>query len=480
MTRRDLLWIGGLSACGAGMLDLMPLQANATVLKRPKFGQAKSCILLFLFGSPSQHETFDPKPEAPADIQGEMKAIETSVSGYRMCERLPQIARIADRCTIVRSLTHPYPLHGVPYALTGEPSVDTRAETKIDNTRWPFIGSVVDYLLTQQSAHAPAMPRNMALPFPVYAHVNYPLLAGPYGGFLGSQWDPIYTEFNDKGTQWVAAQEGQAKPGKGVLDPYAGIASSSRITLPGISATAAASGKRWDLRRSLLTQFDQARLALDSAATEAFSAQQQRALSLLTDHKVAEALDIAREPMSVRERYGMTLFGQSTLAARRLMEAGTKFTTVFWDAYGHFANGWDTHIRHFPRMKDYLLPVLDQTVSALILDLETRGMLDETLVLCMSEHGRTPKIENVDGGGRGHWSRAYSALFAGGGMGRGNIIGSTDAIAGEVETDPISPKDILATTYHLLGIDPSATVLDRMDRPFPIAGDGVVRPQLFG
>ena len=480
LTRRDLLHVGGLSAFGLGLGNTLSPQP-AAALPRP-FGRAKSCILLFLFGSPPQHETFDPKPDAPSDIQGELKAIPTRLSGVQIGEGLPKIARIMDRITVVRSLTHPYPFHGVPYALTGEPTVDAKDETKKDLSRWPFIGSVVDYVGARAAGPAPpSMPRNIALPFPVYAHVNYPLLAGPYGGFLGSEYEPLYTAFNAPGTKRVAAQEGLPTGDKGgVLDPFAGIDPRSRIELLGAEGASSVSGRRFDLRRSLLRQFDAKRAALDSPTADAFSAQQQRALALLTDNRVGEALDLEREPLRTREQYGMTLFGQSTLAARRLVEAGSRFVTVFWDAYGHFANGWDTHIYHYPRLKNYLLPGLDQTFSALVLDLEARGMLDETLVICLSEHGRTPKLENAKGGGRGHWSRAYSAAFAGGGIGRGNVVGATDPTGGEVDSTPVSPKDVLATAFYLLGIDPATTVPDRFDRPLPIAGDGVVRKELFG
>ena len=192
-----------------------------------------------------------------------------------------------------------------------------------------------------------------------------------------------------------------------------------------------------------------------------------------------EALDFGREPMPMREAYGMTLFGQSCLAARRLVEAGTKFVTVIWDAYGLNAGSWDTHHNHFARLKDFLLPVFDQTFSALILDLEQRGLLDETLVLVLSEHGRTPKIDSkAQGGGRHHWSRAYSQVYAGGGMGRGKCR-PTDRLAGDVVETPVSPKDILATAFHLLGIDPDTTFPDREGRPRRIAGTGVVRPELL-
>lgn len=478
VSRRDLLHVGGLGAFGLSLADALTLAGPAGAAP-PGFGRAKRCILLFLFGSPPQHETFDPKPDAPSEIQGELKAIATRLPGVRIGERLPRIAGILDRVTVVRSLTHPYPFHGVPYALTSEMTLDPKNETKRDLSRHPFIGSVMEYLDERRAgAGAPAVPRNVALPFPVYAHVNWPLLAGPYGGYLGSQYDPIYTRFDEPGVRKVAGQEGDPSAGGGVMDPFAGVRPGARLGLGG--GEAPASGERFDFRRSLLRRFDAARRLLDDPGVEAYSRQQQRALDLLANAGIREALDLEREPMRERERYGMTLFGQSTLAARRLVEAGGRFVTVFWDAWGHFANGWDTHIHHYPRLKDYLLPGLDQTLSALLLDLETRGMLDDTLVLCLSEHGRTPKIDNVAGGGRGHWSRAYSALFAGGGIARGRVVGSTDSAGGEVDSTPVSPKDVLATAYHLLGIDPDTELADRQGRPQRIAADGRVRTELLG
>ena len=177
----------------------------------------------------------------------------------------------------------------------------------------------------------------------------------------------------------------------------------------------------------------------------------------------------------------MTLFGQSCLAARRLIEAGAKFVTVIWDAYGLNAGSWDTHHNHYGRLKEFLLPVFDHTFSALILDLEQRGLLDETLVLVLSEHGRTPQLDSrPHGAGRHHWSRAYSQVYAGGGMGRGNLVGRTDRHGGDVEETPISPKDILATAFHLLGINPESTFSDSIGRPMPFAGTGVLRQELLG
>lgn len=479
LTRRDWLHVGGLGMLGLGLSDFLRLQEAQARTPQPRhFGKAKACILLYKYGAPSQHETFDPKPDAPAEVQGEMKAIATRVPGIRICEHLPRIARIMDRLTVVRSLTHPFPLHGTVYAMTGIPDVDTRIEAKPrDPRQWPFLGSIVDYVEDRRAGgKPPAVPRNVALPFPLGARTEIPPLAGPYGTWLGARYDPIFTDFPAQGAR--AAPEVR---GKVFHDPYLAIRPTDRMTLgtPGERTTVP---EAVAARRSLLSQFDRARAWLEADERVAtFHHQQQLAYGLLTSGKVHRALDVGREPGSVRENYGMTLFGQAALAARRLVEAGCKFVTVFFDAYGLNAGGWDTHENHFARLKDFLLPVFDQTYSALILDLEARGLLDETLVLCLSEHGRTPRLNpRAKGGGRDHWSRAYCQVYAGGGMGKGNLVGATDALASDVRETPISPKDVLATTFHLLGIDPHTTLPDRLDRPMPIAGDGVLRGELLG
>ena len=480
LTRRDLLQIGGLGAFGVALHDVLgwqQAQAKPTDFG-PQFGQAKNCILIYKYGSPPQHETFDPKPEAPVEIQGEMKSIPTKVPGIDIGDHLPKIAQIMDRLTVVRSLTHPYPLHGTVYATSGIPEVDTKIEAQPRHKRqWPFIGSLVDYFDDRRTGgKLPEMPRNVALPFVMGSKNEYPPLAGPYGAMLGMRYDPVYTEFLAEGTSLAP----EVRPGKAFKDPYQGIKSTDQLVLSGADSSGTA--PQFDLRRSLLGQFDQARRDLDAhERIRTYGQQQQMAFSLITSGKIHAALDYARESAEMREAYGMTLFGQSCLAARRLVEAGSKFVTVIWDAYGLNAGSWDTHHNHYGRLKGHLLPVFDHTFSALILDLEQRGLLDETLVLVISEHGRTPKIDSkTKGGGRDHWSRAYSQVYAGGGMGRGHVIGRTDAHASDVEENPISPKDVLATAFYLLGIDPESTFPDPEGRPMPITGTGHFRPELLG
>lgn len=481
VTRRDLLQIGGISAFGLGLSNST---ATAAPASSPPGKRAKACIFVFLFGSPPQHETFDPKPLAAAEIQGEMKAIDTALPGLQIGEGLPQIARIADRLTVVRSMTHEYPIHCCAYVMTGMPTYSIPLETAPRAPEhWPFMGSIVDYLDGRQSGEkSPSLPRNIGLPWRFCSRGSSPEQAGPYAAFLGNGYDPFWTDFAGQGT--VVVPKLAAGQTEQVRDPHAGIEAAHRFQLsPGCQLPQELSSQRFDARVHLLQQFDASRLQADRAmALGNYSAHQQRAMSLIGSNRIRDALDVGREAPVLRERYGMTLFGQSCLAARRLVEAGARFVSVFWDPFGpHGASVWDTHSNHFPRLKNYLLPVFDQSYSALISDLESRGLLDETLVICTSEHGRTPQIDSKPvGGARHHWSRAYSSVFAGGGLSAGKVVGRTDAIAGDVVETPISPKDMQATAYHLLGYDEATTIPDQQGRPHPIAGDGRVSRELIG
>jgi hypothetical protein len=479
LTRRDLLWAGGLGMFGLGLSDYLRLaqvQAASGGERRvaKSFGKAKACILLFLYGSPSQIETFDPKPDAPLEVRGELKSIRSSLPGLDVCELLPHAARIMDRVTVVRSVTHPYPIHGVAYATTGVPSIDIPMELNPrDGRHWPFVGSVVDYLARKKQPRPKQVPDNIALPFPFSTRrVGEVARAGPYAAFLGGAYNPIWTEFHGQATRHVIKTLQEQK--LDVAEPYMGITPESRFELATASELPAEMTlDRLNERRSLVEQFDHARRNFDAtAAGRSANRYREMAYSLIGSEKVRIALDISREPMPLRESYGMTLFGQASLAARRLVQAGSRFVTVFWDEYGLAGSGWDTHWDHYPRMKDELLPGLDRALYGLIQDLDQRGMLEETLVLCLSEHGRTPKLQNIKGGGRDHWSQVYSVLLAGGGVARGRVVGKSDKIAGTVAERPVSPKDILATLYHLLGIDPETTLQDRTGRPVPLVADG--------
>ena len=493
LSRRDLLQIGGLGTLGLNVADWFGLrETQAASSGQPSsFGKAKACILVFLTGSPPQHETFDPKPLAPAEIQGEMGAISSSVPGLSLCERIPQHSRSMDRVTVVRSMTHPFPLHGVGYVTSAMPMTSAELNSLPRDTRQrPYIGSVVDYLDEQKSGNAISrMPRNVGLPWLFgsrsgkYGTGSSKRLSGPYASFLGPGYDPIWTDFDGKGTRVVPKLNADTQTEK-IYDPFGGVEPGGKFGLgDACQLPEGMTRKRFDVRRSLLQQFDRARTSLDAPQNvRVFNKHQRRAYSLLTTNEMRNAIDIQREPAGVRARYGMTLFGQSLLAARRLVEAGSRFVSVYWDPFGLFgASCWDTHSNHFPRLKDYLLPVYDESFPNFILDLDERGLLDETAVLCISEHGRTPKIDSgPKGAARHHWSRAYSAVYAGGGFARGKVVGRTDSIAGDVETTPVSPKDVLATTFHLLGIDPHTTLPDHAGQPQPISGDGQIRHELIG
>ncbi|MED5400593.1 MAG: DUF1501 domain-containing protein [Planctomycetota bacterium] len=481
LTRRDLLQVGALGPLGIGLGDVLAAEAGSS--GTVGLGAAKSCILLFPYGSPPTHETFDPKPDAPAEIRGELGSIESKLPGLRVCELLPRVAGVMDKVTVARSLTHQYPLHGVAYAVTGIPTYTPALETKArDPKHWPYVGSVVEYLdETQGRIPTRGMPGNIGLPWLMNSQTDNPLVnAGVFSGFLNNRYDPVWTDFDGPGLH-VAPKSTVAQT-KRYRNPYGGTTPEGRFRMaPAARLSRDLSIERLGLRRSLLEQFERQRRDLDtSLQVQAMSRQREVAMSLLTSSRVLDALDIGRESPAVRERYGMTLFGQTCLAARRLIESGARFVTVLWDCFGQFGNGaWDTHQYHYPRLKELLLPGFDLAYSALIEDMSSRGLLDETLVMWMSEHGRTPKINSKPGGGRDHWSRAYTAVVAGGGTAAGRVVGRTTPDGGDVRDTPISPKDMQATLYHLLGHDPQLTMPDRNGQPHLIAGTGSLRPELL-
>ena len=468
ITRRDLMHIGALAGLG---------QASTVRADRAAgFGQAKRCILLQLWGSPSQLDTFDPKPDAPAEIRGDLGSISTAIPGTRIGAILPRTAGLLDKICVLRSLTHIYPVHGVSFATTGVPVTDIPLESvPRDPRQWPFVGSVVDHLAAREGGPLPLVPRNFAMPFP-FGSKRGPSRAGPFGGFLGPTADPIWSEFRAPGTRTFERDSNTPGiPPRMVADPYAGVRPEDRFEM--ISPAAGITIDRLKSGESLRLQIDNAARKLDSDI--AHNRQRELAMAITTSGKLRDALDVQSEPMALRERYGMNLFGQSCLAARRVLEAGGRFVTVFWDEYGQVNSGWDTHVHHNSRLKDELGPGLDAAFSSLIVDLEARGMLADTAIVVQSEHGRTPRMQNVAGGGRDHWAGAYSAAFAGGGFATGRVVGRTDRIGGTVTETAFSPKDVLATLYHVLGIDPFTEIYDKLGRPLPVGGIGRVRQELL-
>jgi hypothetical protein len=479
LTRRDLLHVGALAPLGLSLAGWSRAAAPETTPTAAGFGKAKRCILLYLWGSPSQIDTFDPKPDAPVEIRGDLGSIPTAIPGVRVGEILPRIAKLLDRVTVLRSLTHPTPIHGTAFAFSAVPTTDLQLEGNVRDTRhWPFVGSVVDYLAARSDPKPPAVPRNYWLPFP-FGSKRGPSRPGPYGGFLGPAYDTVWAEFRAKGTRDILRDSGDPNtPTKVVADPYAGILPTDRFetVVPDDTLTL----DRLNERASLLDQLDSARRKLDARDAETpFDRHRALARAVLTSGKLRDALDVQHEPAKLRDRYGMTLYGQSCLAARRVLEAGGKFVTVCWDEYGLVNTGWDTHVHAKSRLKDELGPGLDNAFATLLEDLGARGMLDDTAIVVLSEHGRTPRVQKVAGGGRDHWSRAYSGMFAGAGFAKGRVVGRTDRIAGDVTEVPFSPKDVVATLFHMLGIDPQAEIHDRLGRPYPIGGSGRVRTELL-
>ena len=384
-----------------------------------------------------------------------------------------------DRCTVVRSLTHPWNFHGMQWATTGIPEGSIPIEeTHKHALHQPFLGSVATYHWEQRFGPKPAgaVPDNVAMPFLLSTRRPAAHYARPHAAGLGNTYDPLWTEFRGKATRSMVRSS--FGPPEEIFDPYLGITPESRFDIaPEAEMSPGMTLDRLETRRSLLTQFDDARHRFDhEPAVRNLGRQQGLAFSLVNSGKIRTALDLGRESLPLRESYGMTLFGQGALQARRLVEAGCRFVTVIWDEVGQLNAGWDTHVDLHNRMKYDLLPGLDLAFSGLIRDLEDRGMLDNTLVLLMSEMGRTPKLQ---GDGRGHWGRAYTNVFAGAGVRRGNVIGKTDKIGAEVIERPLSAKDMLATIYHLLGVDPHTLLKDRFNRPLPLVPYGdVVREML--
>ena len=440
--------------------------APAATSEKPPRG-AKSTILFFLCGGASHIDTWDMKPDAPSTYRGPFNPVATSASGIQLCEHLPMTARQAHHLAIVRSVTdygratgdhHA----GYYYNLTGHvPDVTFRTQ---GNDRrpypddWPFIGSVIG---SRRAPHD-SLPQVITLPHkpsrPPYTR------PGQFAARLGIEHDPFYVNGNGK-------------------SPY-------DFQAPTLSLEQGLTHGRLAQRRTLLAAMNDARAAFEhDPGVRNLSRQQEKAFGLLASASATDAFDLSKEPDAVKDRYGRTINGASLLLARRLVEAGVPFVTVFWKendaikAKCRSAGGWDTHGNNFNCLKDHLLPEFDRGYSALLADLSDRGLLDETLVMVSSEMGRKPKIGDrrsggLVGAGRDHWTACMSVLLAGGGVRGGQTFGTTDRLAEYPADDPVGPEDVARTVYHAMGID-DLQASDARGEPFDLLKDGRVLTELF-
>jgi hypothetical protein len=457
VTRREALRAGAV-ALGAGLGIGLPdvLRSEAAAIAPP--GKAKSVIVLYLLGGAATQDMVDMKPGAPSEVRGEFKPVATKVPGLDVCEHLPLLARWAPRMAVVRSMSHRAGCHNPLPSYTGweviPPDIVSTSETYP-----PSMGSVCEYL------------RRGDRPLPDYMYLPCYLgwgqsirRPGPYGGFLGKRYDPLFTEcspHNDEGAP--AEKPWHPQVLRGVPE------------IPNATTAQGLTLDRLDRRRGLLQQVeDRLRRPEAQETYDRYDRSQRRAFDLLTSEQARRAFDLDTVDPRLLDRYGRTLFGNSALIARRLVEAGVRFVNVTWDVYWERLklqhDGWDTHGRNFAILKDYNLPYFDMAFSALMDDLDARGLLDETLVVVMSEMGRTPKVNAS--AGRDHWTYCYSVMLAGAGIRGGTVYGASDAQAAYVKDNPVRPADLCATIYRCLGIDPEMTVPDRTGRPIFIAQGG--------
>ena len=450
VTRREAMRVGGLSLFGGVTLPTLLQAAKTQQAAGRRPGSAKSVILLNLFGGPPHMDMFDLKPAAPANVRGEFKPISTTVPGLQICELLPETAKLMDRASLIRTYSHKYNSHNPYNVLTGFDGGNDAENYFAKRSDHPSIGSICQYL----DIGPTDVPRYVTMPaFPGYSQSLR--RAGPYGGYLGSRYDPLFTVCDPK----------FARKSKGDYDP---VVATGVPVLPSLDALPGVTADRLNRRRSLLEQFDDRLSLLDAShATDGMSHFQQQVFALLTSSKTRSAFDISREPDSVRNRFGRNLWGQSMLIARRLVEAGSTFVTVNWEAKN--GSHWDLHGNTFGMLRSHL-PQLDKLTSALVLDLQERRLLDSTLVVVMGEMGRTPRINAKSG--RDHWPQCGFSLLFGGGTKQGVVLGKTDDQAAYPVDGPVSAGDMVATIYQLLGVDPAMTVEDLSGRPVHIAHGG--------
>ena len=448
LSRREWLRIGGLGSFGLGLPQLIQARENNIAPAQPihlsgSFGKAKSCIVLFLLGGPPQHETWDPKPDAPSEIRGELGTIATATPGLRVGELMPKTAKLTDRIAVLRAMATDDNAHSSSgyWMLTGYPHSPKNNENALPGAPndWPSLAAVVRHL----KGDATSLPGSVRLPEEIWntGHILWP---GQDAGWLGDHADP-----------WLVN-----------CDPH-----KKDFRVPTIALPADMTTDRLLARRALQETMNKRLDALHSSTSaQRWAVWQNKAIDLLRTNTAQQAFAIERESQSTRERYGVNRFGQSVLLARRLVEAGVSLVQVNWtrgESDENVAPAWDTHAKNADRLKNALMPPMDQAYSALLEDLEQRGMLDETLVVWMGEFGRSPKIN--PSGGRDHWGHVFSAALAGGGVQGGAVFGRSDRQGGYPLEGRVEPQDLTATIYHCLGFPPETELRDRFNRPLAIS-----------
>jgi Protein of unknown function (DUF1501) len=436
-----MLRIGSLGLAGLTLPDL--LRHAAAQDAAPRRPRAKSCIVLFLFGGPAQHSTWDPKPDAPVEVRGELKPIATTVPGLMVGELMPKTAQLARHLCLLRAVRTGDNAHSSSgyYMLTGHPHAPMNMENANPGApnNWPSFGALVRRLHDGGTS----LPSAVRLPHQIF-NTDGSIWPGQDAGFLGHAFDP-----------WMF----RCQP------------ASPNFRIPEFTLPTDLSLTRLEGRRSLLAAINQHRAAVERGGVLApFDAATRQAFDLLTSPRSRAAFQLDDEPTAARDRYGRTQFGQSVLLARRLIEAGVSLVQVNWFRSADEPSDtpcWDSHTREVQRLRSVLMPQFDAAYSALLEDLIARDMLDDTLVVCLAEFGRTPRINAA--GGRGHWGNVFSVAMAGGGIRGGHVYGASDAIGGEPKEGLISPPDLLATLYHCLGYPPATELHDALGRPFPIS-----------
>ena len=455
LRRREVVRAGSLALLGMGTPELFRAQAAAAAAGSGSFGRAKRVIVLFMWGGPGQMDTWDMKPDSPSEYRGEFKPISTNVDGIQICELFPKLAKQCDKLAIVRSMHHPDVNHltATHFLLTGKDLPNRQGPTSDD---WPNLGAVLGKLGRGNRALPPyvAMRPKTALDVPRFVEES----RGQWSGWLGPAFQPFVIDADPNGAEYRRGE---------------------------FSLSSDLASARFERRMELRQQLDARMRQLEAhPAVQAHDASYARAYNLLTSAGAGKAFDLSDEPDALRDRYGRHMHGQAVLQARRLIEAGVPLVTVFWQNEGikNVSVYWDTHSRTFVDMRERLCPPADQAFSALLWDLEQRGLLDETLILWTGEFGRTPKVgQGVPGGagagrdGRDHWPHVFTSLLAGGGIKGGQVYGKSDAQAAYPEEDAVTPADLAATMYHCLGVPPHQELRDAQDRPLAICDGSVIR-----